>query len=87
MSPLFVQILLHQYIWRTDPGHLPCLPEHMTRAPAQVDCLAQMVHHGILQGYFQGYALTDKGLALAENILSTPLPVEDVRWIDPRFRK
>jgi len=87
MSPLYVEILLHQYVWHSDPGHVPYLPDGMELHPAQKDDLADMQFHGLLQSYFRGYTLTDKGLALVENILNTPMPVEDVRWIDPRFKK
>lgn len=87
MSPLYVEILLYQYIWRTQPGHTPVLPKHMEMYPAQRDCLAHMIENGLLNYYGEGYVLTPRGVAFVENILNTPMPVEDVRWIDPRFRK
>ena len=87
MSPLFVQILLHQYIWRSTPGRTPAIPEHMEMYPAQRDALARMWENGLLVGFNSGYQLTPKGVALVENILNTPMPVERSQWVDPRFEK
>ena len=87
MSPLFVRILLHQYVHRGVPGYQPVLPDGMLMYSAQSDCLVRMRREGLLSGFFNGFLLTPKGVALVENILATPLPVERSQWVDPRFEK
>lgn len=87
MSPLFVKILLHQYVHRGAPGYTPVLPDGMEMFSAQSDCICRMQREHLLIGYSTGFLLTPKGVALVENILSTPLPIERSQWVDPRFEK
>jgi hypothetical protein len=80
MTPLEINMLLHYY---TTPGQFP---HH--DSPAQIDAVHGFVNQGLIRindenprNGDHGFVVTERGMALIDAWLRTPLPVQ--RWEVP----